>query len=62
MSALLGAIGSFLEPTAGRASLSYAMVVVGLANAWAALHCLLRARTYRQDSAKTAKLNAAARS
>jgi MFS family permease len=57
--ALPGTISDLLAPSVGNAALSYAMVIVGLANVWAAVHYFLGARTYRQDLAETAKLNAA---
>jgi len=57
--ALPGTISDLLAPTTGEASLPYAMVIVGFANVWAAVHYFLGARTYRQDLAETAKLNAA---
>jgi hypothetical protein len=57
--ALPGTISDLLAPTTGEASLPYAMVIVGVANIWAAVHYFLGARTYRQDLAETAKLNAA---
>jgi len=58
--ALPGTISDLLAPTSGEAALPYAMVIVGFANIWAAVHYFLGARTYRQDLAETAKLNAAA--
>lgn len=43
----------------GNPSLQYAIVIVGFCNLWAALHYFLGARTFREDLAETAKLNAA---
>jgi MFS family permease len=57
---LVGIISDYFQPSVGQASLSYGMVIVGLANIWAAAHYFLGARTYRADLAETAKLNAAA--
>ncbi|MBN1240202.1 MAG: MFS transporter [Gammaproteobacteria bacterium] len=56
---LVGLFSDLLGPTAGDDSLRYALVIVGLANVWAAGHYFLGSRTYRQDLAETAKLNAA---
>ena len=41
-------------------SLRYAMVIVGISNVWAAFHYYMGSRTYREDLAATARLNAAA--
>ena len=46
---LAGYISDWLAPSMGRASLRYALVIVGLVNIWAALHYLMGARTLRQD-------------
>jgi MFS family permease len=56
---LVGLFSDMLGPTAGVSSLRYALVIVGLANIWAAGHYFLGSQTYRQDLAETAKLNAA---
>jgi MFS family permease len=56
---LVGLFSDLLEPSAGDDSLRFALVIVGLANLWAAAHYLLGSRTYREDLAETAKLNAA---
>ena len=57
---IVGAISDYLAPSVGNArSLAYGLVVVGLANLWAAVHYYIGARTYRADLADTAKLNAA---
>ncbi len=57
---VVGLVSDLLAPRAGDASLRYALVIVGIANVWAALHYFLGARSYREDLAETAKLNAAA--
>jgi MFS family permease len=57
---LVGALSDYFEPSVGTASLSYGMVIVGLANVWAAVHYFLGSRSYREDLVETAKLNAAA--
>ncbi len=59
--ALPGAISDLLAASTGRMSLPYAMVIVGVANVWAAIHYFLGARNYREDLAQTAALNAAAK-
>lgn len=56
---LVGLISQMLAPTAGADSLRYGLVVVGLANIWAAFHYLMGSRTYRDDLDETARLNAA---
>jgi MFS family permease len=56
---LVGLISDHLAPTAGSDSLRYGMVVVGLANIWAAFHYFMGGRRYREDLAETARLNAA---
>ena len=48
------------DPLIGNLSLQYGMVIVGLANIWAAIHYYLGARTFREDLEETAKLNASA--
>jgi MFS family permease len=58
--AIVGELSDYFMPTQGADSLRYGMVIVGLANLWAALHYFLGARRYRADLAETAKLNAAA--
>src|SRR5690606_17794512 len=57
--ALVGFLSTGLGPRLGETSLAYALVVVGLSNIWAALHYYLGSRTFREDLATTAKLNAA---
>jgi MFS family permease len=57
---LVGFFSDLLAPSTGSASLRYAMVIVGIANVWAAFHYMMGGRYYRQDLAETAKLNAAA--
>jgi MFS family permease len=57
---VVGLLSDYLAPTAGAQSLRYALVIVGLANIWAALHYFLGSRGYREDLMETAKLNASA--
>jgi hypothetical protein len=57
---LVGVFSDLLAPRTGTASLRYAMVIVGIANIWAAFHYMMGGRYYRADLAETAKLNAAA--
>jgi MFS family permease len=57
---LVGVLSDYFEPSVGTASLSNGMVIVGLANVWAAAHYFLGSRSYRQDLVETARLNAAA--
>ena len=47
----------FGGPEANISSLRYGLVIVGLANIWAAVHYWLGARNYREDLAETAALN-----
>jgi predicted membrane protein len=54
---LPGVISDLLETALGDNSLSYAMVIVGLVNVWAAVHYFLGARSYRHDLTVTRKLN-----
>jgi sugar phosphate permease len=56
----VGLLSDAFEASAGSDSLRYGLVVVGLANFWAAVHYYLGSRRYREDLAETAKLNAAA--
>ncbi|HEU4620087.1 MAG TPA: MFS transporter [Gammaproteobacteria bacterium] len=56
---LVGLISDYFTPTAGSDSLRYGMVIVGLANIWAAFHYFMGSRKYREDLAETARLNAA---
>jgi MFS family permease len=56
---LVGLISDHFAPTAGADSLRYGMVIVGLANIWAAFHYFMGGRKYREDLAETARLNAA---
>jgi predicted MFS family arabinose efflux permease len=51
-----GFISDRLAPTAGAASLRYALVIVGLVNVWAAAHYVWGARSLRQDLEMTEKL------
>lgn len=57
---LVGLFSDLLQPTQGTASLRWSLVIVGLANIWAALHYFIGSRTYREDLVETAKLNQAA--
>jgi MFS family permease len=58
---LVGMISDSLAPTRGDAvSLAYGLVIVGLANLWAACHYFYGARFIRQNFANTERLNAAA--
>jgi MFS family permease len=57
---LVGMVSDYLAPTYGNAvSLAYGLVIVGLANIWAAGHYFWGARTIRQNFANTERLNAA---
>ena len=58
--ALTGFISDRLVPTAAGNSLSYALVIVGLANVWAAGHYFLAAKTLRDDLRGTEALVRAA--
>ena len=51
-----GFISDRLAPSAGAASLRYALVIVGLVNVWAAAHYVWGARSLRQDLERTEKL------
>jgi MFS family permease len=51
-----GFISDRLAPSAGTASLRYALVIVGLVNVWAAAHYMWGARSLRQDLEMTEKL------
>ncbi len=53
---LAGYVSDTLKPSLGTASLRYSLVLVGLVNAWAALHYLIGARSLRQDLEGTEKL------
>jgi len=55
-----GMISDHLEPSVGAPSLSYGLVIVGLANIWAAGHYYLGGRSFREDLAMTERLNRAA--
>jgi hypothetical protein len=46
---LAGAISDYLRPTMGNDSLRYGLVIVGVINAWAAVHYFWGARTVRED-------------
>ena len=54
---VVGRISDTLEPTYGAASLSYGLVIVGLANILAALFYVLAAISFRDDLAMTEKIN-----
>jgi MFS family permease len=57
---LVGMISDYLKPTTGDAvSLAYGLVIVGLANIWAAGHYFWGARAIRENFANTERLNAA---
>ncbi len=51
-----GFISDRLAPSAGTASLRYALVIVGLVNVWAAAHYLWGARSLREDLERTERL------
>ena len=51
-----GLISDRLAPTFQQNSLRYALVIIGVVNAWAALHYVLSSRTLRQDLEATEKL------
>jgi MFS family permease len=53
---IAGAISDWLQPTHGHQSLAIGLVVVGLANIWAAAHYFRGARTLREDFAATQRL------
>jgi MFS family permease len=53
---IAGAISDWLQPTHGHQSLAIGLVVVGLANIWAAVHYFRGARTLREDFATTHRL------
>jgi MFS family permease len=53
---MTGLISDYLAPSSGQNSLRYALVAIGIVNAWAALHYLLGARTLRQDLEATERL------
>ena len=55
-----GMISDHLQPTVGAPSLSYGLVIVGLANIWAAVHYYLGGRSFREDLAMTESMNRAA--
>jgi len=46
---LAGAISDHLRPTMGEDSLRYGLAIVGIVNAWAAVHYFRGARTVRED-------------
>jgi MFS family permease len=48
-----GVLSDYLAPTHGAQSLAWGLVIVGLANVWAAAHYFRGARTLRQDFAAT---------
>jgi MFS family permease len=51
-----GLISDRLAPSFQQNSLRYALVAIGIVNAWAAVHYLLGARTLRQDLDATERL------
>jgi MFS family permease len=51
-----GFLSDRLAPSAGSASLGYALVIVGLVNVWSAAHYLWGARTLRADLERTERL------
>jgi MFS family permease len=51
-----GLISDLLAPSFHQNSLRYALVAIGIVNAWAALHYLLGSRTLRQDLEATERL------
>ena len=51
-----GAVSDYLQPSYGTQSLAIGLVVVGLANIWAAAHYFRGARTLREDFASTQRL------
>jgi len=53
---LAGFVSDQLGASMGRASLRYALVLVGLVNVWAAAHYVIGARTLRQDLEATENL------
>lgn len=53
---LAGVMSDYLQPSYGSQSLAIGLVVVGLANIWAAGHYFRGARTLRQDFAATQRL------
>jgi hypothetical protein len=54
-----GLISDRLAPSFQQHSLRYALVTIGVLNAWAAAHYLLGGRTLRQDLDTTEKLSTA---
>lgn len=55
---IAGALSDYLAPIKGAESLAWGLVIVGLANIWAAGHYFYGARTIGQDFANTERLNA----
>jgi hypothetical protein len=53
---MTGLISDRLAPSFQQNSLRYALVIIGVVNAWAALHYVLSSRTLRQDLEATEKL------
>lgn len=47
----VGMVSDVLAPSAGNDSLRYGLVIVGLANVWAAIHYFLASRSVREDLA-----------
>jgi MFS family permease len=54
--AVTGAVSDYLQPSLQQDSLRYALVAIGIVNAWAALHYVLGGRTLRQDLEATERL------
>ncbi|MCP5145958.1 MAG: MFS transporter [Gammaproteobacteria bacterium] len=52
-----GFLSDHLAPQFGEHSLRYGLVVIGLANIWAAVHYMIGGRHYRADLEQTARLN-----
>jgi MFS family permease len=55
----VGLLSDYFEPSRGLDSLRWGLVMVGIANIWAALHYYLGSRKYRADLEETARLNQA---
>jgi MFS family permease len=55
----VGVLNDLLAPWAGVAAVRYSLLIVGLMNAWAAVHFVLAARTLREDLAMPARSAAA---
>jgi predicted MFS family arabinose efflux permease len=55
----VGVLNDLLAPWAGAAAVRYSLLIVGLMNAWAAVHFVLAARSLREDLATPARSAAA---